>query len=562
MPETASPANTLPGPMARASRNAPLLLLGAALLAFAVFSLALTWHWTFLQDTWELLMSRRAFTADALLQPHNEHIALFQTAIEQFFLRVFGMGTARPEYVLLTVGLLVTSGLVFVYVRRRLGPWFGLFGAVLILFLGPAWELLLWPFEISLLGSVLFGLAMLLALERDTRRDDVLACVCLVLALGFSSGGIAFAVACLVAILLSPRERWRSRAFVFVIPVLLFAVWYLGWGHEAESHVSARNLLASPRFVAEALATGTGNLFGLGANPVNDATETAWGAILLVAIVGIVGYRQWRRPGFDPGLWPVAAAAATTWFLTAFNQIPGRDPSSSRYQYASAVFIVLLLANLLAKERFGRRAILVGAAVTVLAIGPNIVVLKDGSDVFEAQSALTRADTGALEIARRTVDPEFQLDPEVAGTPSLVDVTAGKYLEAVDEYGSPAYTPAELETAPVAGRTQADVVLGQALPLSTRTRPGVYDARGGENCVAVEGGRPEEIRVDPGQTRIEVAPGPPAGFSLRRFATDDYPVHTAGAPGNSTTTLRVPRDEAPQPWYLHVEAEQKARVCR
>ncbi|HWJ42756.1 MAG TPA: hypothetical protein VNR67_04915, partial [Solirubrobacterales bacterium] len=121
--------------MARAARNAPLLLLGAAMVAFAAFSLALTWHWTFLQDTWELLMNRRAFTADALLQPHNEHIALFQTAIEQFFLRVFGMGTARPEYILLTVGLLVTAYLVFAYVRRRLGPWFGLYAAVLILFL-------------------------------------------------------------------------------------------------------------------------------------------------------------------------------------------------------------------------------------------------------------------------------------------------------------------------------------------------------------------------------------------------------------------------------------------
>ena len=548
--------------MARAARNAPLLLLGAAMVAFAAFSLALTWHWTFLQDTWELLMNRRAFTADALLQPHNEHIALFQTAIEQFFLRVFGMGTARPEYILLTVGLLVTAYLVFAYVRRRLGPWFGLYAAVLILFLGPAWELLLWPFEISLLGSVLFGLAMLLLLERDNRRDDVLACVCLVLALGFSSGGIAFAVACLVAVLISPRERWRSRAFVFVVPVALFALWYLGWGHEAESHLSARNVLASPRFVAEALAAGTGNLFGLGANPVNDATEMAWGAVLLVAIVGLVSYRRWRRPGFDPRLWPVAAPAATTWFLTAFNQVPGRDPSSSRYQYASAVFILLLLANLLAKERRGRRAILLGAAVTLLAVGPNIVVLKDGSDIFEQQSVLTRADTGAIEIARRTVDPEFQLSPEVAGTPSLVDVFAGRYLQAVDEYGSPAYTPGELEAAPPSGRNQADIVLSQALPLSTATRAGVYDARGGENCVTVAGARPAEVRVDPGTTRIEVAPGPPAGLSLRRFATDGYPVHTADAPGDSTTTLRVPRDEATQPWYLHVEAEQAARVCR
>jgi hypothetical protein len=549
--------------MGRTTRQAPTLLLAAAMTAAAVLYLTLTWHFTFLLDSWEFLMNRRGFTADAFLQPHNEHIVVIPVAIEQLFLHLFGMGSAKPEYVLLTIGLLVTAYLIFAYVSRRLGPWFGLFAAVLILFLGPAWELLLWPFEISLLGSVLFGLAMLLALERGDRRGDVIASVCLAVSLGFSSLGISFAVAALVAILISPRERWRGRAFVFVIPVALFAVWYLGWGHNAESHLSLRNVLASPRFVAESIAAGVGNLFGLGNNPVGGATETFWGAILLVVIVAVVWGRQLRRPGFDLGFWPVAAGAATNWFLTAFNQMPGREPASSRYQYASAVFIVLMLANLLAKERFGRRAVLVGATVTLLAIGPNLVVLKDGSDFFETQSVLTRADTGAIEIARRTVPPEFELGPEVAGTTGLVDVFAGKYLEAVDEYGSPAYTPGELETAPAYARKQADIILGQALPLSTNTQAGVYAAGGGqENCIAIEGGQPEEVKLGPGATRIEVAPGPEAALSLRRFAEGEYPVATAGAPGKSTTNLKIPHDEAPQPWYLHVEATQQVRVCR
>jgi hypothetical protein len=550
--------------MARTARNAPALLLAATLVASAVLTLALTWHFTFLQDTWEFLMNRRAFTADAFLQPHNEHIVVIPVAIQQLLLHLFGMDTARPEFVLLTIGLLVTAYLLFVYVSRRLGPWLGLFAAALILFLGPAWELLLWPFEISLLGSVLFGLAMLLALERDDRRGDAIACACLAVSLGFSSLGIPFVVAALVAVLQSPRERRRGRAFVFLVPVLLYAAWYLGWGHDAESHISLRNILASPRFVAESLAVGVGNLFGLGTNPVGGAVETFWGAVLLVAIVAAVGFRRRQRPGFDPGLWPVAAAAATNWFLTAFNQIPGRDPTSSRYQYASAVFIVMLLANLLARERFGRREILIGAAVTLLAIAPNLVVLKDGSDTFETQSVLTRSDTAAIEIAQRTVLPEFQLSPEIAGTPSLIDIFAGKYLEAVDEYGSPAYSESELAAAPAPGPRQADIVLSQALPLKTVITSNAYDPAGGqENCVTAQVKDPEnEVTVDPGRTRIEVAPGPEAKLSLRRFARGEFPVPTEAAPGGSLTVLHVPRDESPRPWHLHVEAAQAVRICR
>jgi hypothetical protein len=551
--------------MARTSRNAPLLLLAAALLAAAVLILALTWHFTFLQDTWEFLMNRRGFTADSFLKPHNEHIVVIPVAIEQLFLHLFGMSTALPEYVLLTVSLLVTAYLLFLYVSRRLGQWIGLFAAVLVLFLGPAWELLLWPFEISLIGSVLFGLAMLLALEREDDRGDLLACVFLVISLGFSSLGIPFVAAALVAVLQSPRERWRRRAYLVLLPALLYAVWYLGWGHEAESHISLRNILASPRFVEEAIALGVGNLFGLGTNPVGGAPDASWGTVLLVAIVLAIGYRKLRSPGFDPRLWPAAAAAAVNWFLTAFNQMPGRDPTSSRYQYASCIFIILVLSNLLAGTRISRRMVLVGAGVTLLAVGPNLVVLKDGRDQFHRQSVLTRADTAAIEIARRTVSPAFELGPEVAGTPSLVDIFAGKYLQAEAEYGSPAYSEAELVAAPEEGRRQADIVLSQALPLVTEIQPSAYDPGGGqENCVSVpaEAEAGSEVEVRPGVTRIEVAPGPEAALTLRRFAEGEFPVPTAPAPGGSVTRLTVPRDESPRPWHLHVEAEQAARVCR
>ncbi len=548
--------------MARPLRNPPLLLLAAALMVAAAMVLTLTWHYTFLQDTWEFLMNRRAFSADSILRPHNEHIVVIPVLFEQLFLRLFGMDTAKPEIFLLVVSLLTTATLLFVYLSRRVGSWPALFGAVLILCLGPAWELLLWPFEVSLIGSVLFGLAMLLALERDDRLGDLLACLFLVLSFGYSTLGIPFAVAALVVVLQSPRERRWSRAYVFLVPVALYALWYLGWGHDAESHLSARNVLASPRYVAEAMAVGVGNLFGLGTNPIDGMTEKIWGAVLLaLLVVGLVYYKR-RKPGIDPRFWPAAAAAGANWFLTAFNQMPGRDAVSSRYQYASCIFLLMLGANLLAGERIGRRGVIVGAVVTALVIGPNVAVLENGGDFFDHQSVFTRTDTKALEIARRTVDPSFQMSPEVAGIAGLVDISAGKYFEAVDEYGSPAYSLAELEAAAPEARRQADLVLAGALPLTARVRLGVYYPSGTENCIAVRDGQPQEVKIDPGTTRVEVPQGPAGTISMRRFQTGEYPVSIAEAEGGSTTIVRVPRDEAPNPWYLHVEAPQGARVCR
>ncbi len=393
------------------NRNAPTALLGIAMAGSVALLLYLTRDMTFIQDTWEFLMNRRDVTADSLLAPHNEHIVLIPVAIEQLLLRVFGMSDATPEYVLLALSLALAALLFFLYARRRVGEWLALFGAVLLLFLGPAWEVLLWPFELSFVGSVLFGLAMLLALDRDDRRGDVAACVFLLLSFGFSSVAIPFAAAAAVDLWQKRRSRGLGRAWVLAVPVALYALWYLGWGSDAETHTSLRNALSSPRFVAESLAVATGSVFGLGTTPFGGSTDPVWGRAILVALVVVFAYRQVRKPGFAPGFWPVAAAAATNWFLTAFNQIPGRDPTSSRYQYMGAVLVLLLLANLLQGVRFGRRAVAVCGAVTVAAVAVNLVVLEDGRDALLQQSVLTRSDLAAIEIASARSIPSSRSIP-------------------------------------------------------------------------------------------------------------------------------------------------------
>jgi hypothetical protein len=549
--------------MAWPKRNAPVVLLGAALLASAVLLLALESNLTFFQDTWAFLMHRRAFSTDAFLEPHNEHIVLIPVAIEKLLIAVFGMGSARPEQVVLTMTLLSTAALLFVYARRRVGAWPALFAAVLLLFVGPAWQVLPWPFEIALAGSVLFGVAMLLALDREDRRGDVAACAFLVVSVAFSSLGVAFIAGAVVDVLLRRRARGLARLWLAAIPLLLYSAWWVGWGHTAESHLSAHNVLSSPLYLVEGFAASLGALLGLSTTDVEGYGGVRWGWPVLAIPVVLLGYRLLRGWRPSPRVWPPAAAAAVFWLLAAANYIPSREAYSSRYMYAGAAFVLLIAANLLRGVRLGRTALIVGGVVTIAAVASNLAPLREGNDWLREQTVLTRSDLGAIEIARRTIEPTFVLTPEVAGTGSLIDVEAGNYLSIAREDGSPAYTPAELAGAPAAGRRQADIVLAQALPLSTKTLVGT-DSRAAGRCLVVAreaGSTPPEVRVRPGVTGIEVPPGSPAAFSLRRFAGGEYPVVTEGAPGDSTTFLRIPRDRASQPWYLHVEAAQPVRVC-
>jgi hypothetical protein len=546
--------------MAWQRRNAPTATLAAILLAAAALLLYLGRKLTFIQDSWYFLLDRPGTSADAFLKPHNEHIVAIPVAIEKLLVEVFGMSSALPERVVLTAMLLATAVLVYVYVRRRIGEWPALIAATLLLFLGPSWSVLLWPFEIVIVGSVLTGLAALLLLERDDRRGDLWACLMLALAVGFSAIGVSFAVAAAADVLVRRRQRGLGRAWIPLVPLLLFGAWYLGWGNEAESHLSLDNVLHSPVYLLEGVANSIASLLGLSTIDVNDVGEPEWGRPLLIAAIVLVAWAQTKRPGFSPRLWPVAAAAASYWLLAGFNYMAGRDAVAGRYGYAGAVFVLLIAAELLRGVRFSRNALLVAGAVTAIAVASNLVAFRAGQRWLEDVSVLSRADTAAIEIAERTVPREFTLTPDIAGTASLLAVEAGQYLDAVDEHGSPAYSLDELAAAPARGRRQADIVLGQALPLSTETLPGAYRDTGADGCLEVS---TEEVELGPGTARIEVPPGPPAEISLRRFAdAGEYPVHTGGAAGGDALLLRIPADRATQqPWFLHVEAGQGARVC-
>jgi hypothetical protein len=555
--------------MAWTRRNAPTLLLGVALVASAALVCALCWNLTFFQDTWAFLLDRQSNEPKFFLAPHNEHIVVIPVVITKVLLELFGMTSGKPEMFAATALLVANGALLFFYVRRRVGPWLALMAACLLLFLGSGWPILLWPFENEFTGAVTGGLAMLLLLDRDTRRADAWACVALVVAILFGSLGTAFVVAAAVDVFIKRKERGWGRAYVFLVPFLVYAAWWLGWGHEAETHLTLRNILASPAYVMEGFASALGSLAGLSTTPVNSPGRPEWGQPLVIVALALIGFGQWRRPGFARTLWPVAAAGLVYWLLAAFNYMPGREASANRYVYAGALFILLIAANLLRDVRFSRNGLLVAGVVTVAAIGPNIAQMKDGADWLKGQTVLTRADIGAMEIARPTIPPTFSLGSvEATGTASLAVVQAKKYFEAIDRWGSPAYSPEELATtAPEPGPFYADIVLSQALPLSTETELEAFDrGSAAENCTVLPAGSvapDSEVEVGPGLTRIEVAPGPPAGFSLRRFATGEYPVPTEGAPGESTTTLTIPRDNAPRyPWYLHVEASQTVRVCR
>lgn len=551
-------------PMEWLRRNAPTVLMAGALLVAAGTLLALMAGQTFFQDTWAFLLDRQDLSVDAFLAPHNEHIAVIPVAINKLLIALFGMTSALPEQIVMTIAVLAAAWLLFVYIRRRIGAWGALIGAALFLYLGSAWADLIWPFQLAFVGSVVFGIAMLLALDRGDRRGDIAATAFLAVSLGFSSLGLSFLIGAAADVAQRRRSHGLLRIYVAAAPALLYGAWWLGWGREAETHVTLTSILTSPRYVVEGAASALESLLGLNKAGPEASVPPEWGLPILVAVVCLIVYGQLRGRGVSPRFWPVAAAAAANWLLEAFNAIPGREAYQARYTYAGAAFVLLLSAELLWGLRFTRRGLQVAGTVAVGAISVNLIALREGGRWLDGQTLLTRAELTSIEIARRTVDPAFYLSPDIAGTGSLAAVSAGAYLRASDEHGSPAYTSRQLAEAPQVPRHYADIVLARALPISTAVPNSRADLPLGDKCVTLAGGaasRYMEVPLPPGLSTIEPASGRAAELSLRRFATGEFPVVLDAAPGGAATVLRIPRDTSSRPWYLHVEASQRSRVC-
>jgi hypothetical protein len=227
--------------------------------------------------------------------------------------------------------------------------------------------------------------------------------------------------------------------------------------------------------------------------------------------------------------------------------------------YVGALMLVMVGASLLSGVRFGRGSLLAAGAVTAFAVGANLSLLLEGHERLEAESVLTKADLAALEIAAPELEPTFWLEPTTAGTTALINVSAGPYLSMVDEHGSPAYTPAELATAPQPGRFQADVVLSAALPLAAR--PGRGEAGPPQSCRPLGSVAPQEVSLPPGSTTIRTRPGGSATLLLRRFSgRGAYPA-ALQAPAGAATRLRIPPDLSSRRWHLWVQSGLAARVC-
>ncbi len=305
---------------------AGLMALDAALLLYMGRGL------TFFYDEWDFVQHDYGGGVHSLLLAHVGNISVLPAAVYKLLFHLAGLNH-YPVYRVAVLALhLLAAGLVFVLARRRVAPLPALLACTLVLFLGAAWEDLLWPFQIGYLLSIVGALGAWVALDSERPGADVLAMLCALVAIGSSSLGIPALVG--VAVELAWRRQWR-RLWIVAVPAGVYCLWYLGYG---ESQVTESSLINAPGFAADLAAGALGGLFGRGLE---------WGRPLaVVAVLGLL-LQLLRGRSVRPRLAGLLAAAIALWTVTAVARSTISAPEASRYVYMGAVVIVLIAVELL-----------------------------------------------------------------------------------------------------------------------------------------------------------------------------------------------------------------------
>jgi hypothetical protein len=559
-------------------RQRSILALIGAIAASTALLLYLGRGQTPVVDQWAYIYAYQSWSLESLLTPHSGHLIVLPLVVYKAMFEAFGIESQLP-YQLLNLALsAAVAAMLFALIRNAVGDLIALAAATLILFFGAGADVLIPTFQITNLIGIAAGLAMLLALRRESLGGDVFAGLFLAMSLASFSIGVAFAAGAALALVLRPPGLRLSRCWVVLVPLVLYGAWVLWARKFDEQTIYVHNLkvLGSAFFdqLSAALSAITG-LFTTPNGPKPDANpvpiRTTWGPALVVGLAALLIVRL-RRPPKPSRDALVAVTVLVVYFLLvgiALNQF--RNTFDTRLVYLGSILTLLAVAELCGPYRPSRTVLGVVGAVFVFSICANIAELSDSAQFWRGQAAMIRAKLGAVEVGGDAASPPVLVeDPPGAMT---FNIETAHQLE--DDFGLPAYSEAELKSASPGDRQIADEELARIFEIAPRSGASLQPSgRAGKvvelsvvsgrvarhgACVTLlpAGGKAEAI-LQLSQGGMAYASSSPVAVSLARFG-DASGVSLPKRSG--PTTVPIPTDSSDVPWRAGVTSAARTVVC-
>ncbi len=403
-----------------------IALSGLLLVAGCFLVIAADGIW-FFGDDWEFIIGRRAMWSrndyvGFFLHPHNEHLSAIPIVIYSVLIKCFGIGSEIPFLVVLILSHLAVSVAVYTFIARSGGGIFWrLIGAGWFAVLGAGAENLLWAFQIGFVLALALGLWQLLLVDHDgpvNSRDVVGAGLGV---LSICTSGVGFTMVAMVGLLLVYRRRWISLILGSGLPFLLYALWYLAYGHSRVPQ-TPHKIAEVPSYAIRGLTHGLDRVVQV----------PSLGLIVVIAALVVVLCRSGENTRIRELNCVLFSGLVCFYVLSGYGRsyLGIEQATASRYVYiAGALSIPLIVSGCKTISTGWKSLQILGIAFFAFAIFGNVssyflfrdqrmLLLDQVRPQIEVASLYSR-----LPITTAALQPEPVYSPDVnmAGLASLLD---------------------------------------------------------------------------------------------------------------------------------------------
>jgi hypothetical protein len=406
------PTSRLRAAFTDSARAATAAFVLVEIVGFCVYIVAARKIW-FYRDDWDFLAGRSLSVHD-LLRQHGGHLVALPLVVFRLMYYVIGLRSYLP-YQLLPIALHLTAAALLRVIMRRAGvnPWIATVAASLFVFFGAGSQDVIWAFQITFSGPLVFGLAQLLLADHDgpvDRRDWI------ALALGFAgllSSGVAIAMIGVVGLAMLVKRGWRVALLQTVPLGIVYVAWYLRYAGAA-----ARVTDVSALF--DWLRTGVAAAF----DALGQVPFVGWALAVMLA-VGLV--LTWRQYGNEERRRRGAVVAAMLVGAFAFLLISGINRAAFGTQFAASsrylhIVAALLLPSLAvaadAIARRGRAFVPIVIALLLIGLPGNIAAI---GDAFSPHRFFANYEETMRSLPRSPLASEVPADvrPELVNAPVI-----------------------------------------------------------------------------------------------------------------------------------------------
>lgn len=546
------------------SERLPLLVLAAAMVVAFVLLMWIGRGTGFIYDEWYFWANYHPVTLGALLDPGNGNLVLIPVALYKIVIAVAGIAYV-PFRVIEALSVVAVSVLFFFATRagepRR--AWLALGPAILLAYFGTSWDAVDTPLGIPSLFGLIFGLAAMITVERDTLRWDLVTLALLLAGLASFTTTVPFVVAVAVVMFLDGSRRWRRLAVpgILLAGYAVYRMHYRDYPTIDGKRVTADNLLHAPSHLLDSAKFAVSSLVGLYPLRLGGQLPIVLVAALLALLVCAIGLRLLLKPRVNRRAYAYAAGLLVLWLsLAALDKGAG----DSRYQYPTIIMLMALLIELAAGFRLPVWLKVGVVAVLAFSLAVNTRELVRKHDLLATNHELNRAKMAGLEIVEGEVPENLGLQrlasPEDELYADIYVIDSGDYFAAAARDGSPAMSMAELARGTEEQREAADRLMFNALDMAKQVAasPVVDCARARRSAaawVALSG----PIAASRGGFGIRTGSSQ-VTVRMRRYG-DGYSAYPLEFPPGVSAWLDIPRDRSSVPWKTSLRSAAPFELC-